>query len=158
MHEVGSDFGFQLMTFVNNEPGWVCWEDFPPCPRPIGELAGFDADFSYMLFGFIPGEAAEGFIRIINPVLFSGEPEGGVEDIREDDKSYYVLQAGQGVQVSRAHSARVIFETTLPDLPLDRMDLRVQSITTKPFIRQEISLLVQIQKVPSSAYAGEKAT
>ncbi len=51
-----------------------------------------------------------------------------------------MLDAGPGLQASRARNARVIFQTTLPDFPLDRMDLRVQSITTKPFIRQEISL------------------
>ncbi len=140
MHEFGSEIGFQLMTFVNDEPGWVCFEGPGLCPRPGWELFGFDTDFSYMLFGFIPGAAAEGFIRIIDPVLFSGEPQGGVEDIREDDDSYYVLHAGSGFQLSRAQSARVIFQTTLPDFELDRMDLRVQSIGTKLFVRQEISL------------------
>jgi len=139
MHEVG-EFGFQLMTVVGGEPGWVCYEDFPPCPRPGIEVFGLDTDFSFRLLGFIPGQANEGFIRIIEPLLFSGEPEGEVADIRESDDAYYTLTAGPGILVRRPSSAVVNFETTLPQMPLDRMDLRIESIGTAEGVQQAVAL------------------
>jgi hypothetical protein len=95
---------------------------------------------AFQVRGFVIGEQTPGYVREIEPVHFSGEPVGGVEEIRDSDDEYYELTADSFSRVSRAHLASVIFKTRLPVFPLQQLGLRVESTTTHTTVRQELAM------------------
>jgi hypothetical protein len=88
----------------------------------------------------VQGEAGGGYFREIVPVDFSGEPVGGVEEIRDADDEYYELTAAVTTRVSRAHNASAILETRLPVFPLLRLGVESESRTTHTTVRQELAI------------------
>jgi hypothetical protein len=132
--------------------GTAGWTTSPPADYK-GSTGYFSLDFgdtwgpegrewhhAFEVRGFVIGEETPGYVREIEPVHFSGEPVGGVEEIRESDDEYYELTADSFSRVSRAHLASVIFKTTLPVFPLQRLGLRVESTTTHTTVRQELAI------------------
>lgn len=101
---------------------------------------GQDWHHAFEVRGFVVGEQGPGYVREIEPVHFSGEPVGGVEEIRDGDDEYYELTADSFSRVSRAHLASVIFKTRLPVFPLQQLGLRVESTTTHTTVRQELAM------------------
>jgi hypothetical protein len=139
MHIVGSDHGYQLMTHVIGQEGWVNYEDFGGL-QPGSDVFGLEYGWIFKLFGFVPGEATAAYMRGIAPLIHTDEPEGGLEEVRESDDERFILKAGNGVRLSRPQTANVIFNTTLPGFALERLDVRIESQTTKLVVRQELSI------------------
>jgi hypothetical protein len=95
---------------------------------------------AFQVWGFVQGEPGGGYFREIAPVDFSGEPVGGVEEIRDADDQYYELTAAVTSRVSRAHNASAIFATKLPVFPLLALGVESESRTTHTTVRQELAI------------------
>ena len=139
MHAVGPENGFQLMTHVIGQEGWVNYEDIGGL-QPGSDIHGLEYGWIFKLFGFVPGEATPAHMRGLTPLIHTGQPEGGVAELGEPDDEHFILTAGNGIRITRSQTASAIFETTLPEFPLDRLDVRIESQTTKNVVRQELSI------------------
>jgi hypothetical protein len=101
---------------------------------------GADWHHAFQVWGFVQGEPGGGYFREIVPVDFSGEPVGGVEEVRDADDQYYELTAAVTSRVSRAHNASAIFSTKLPVFPLLALGVESESRTTHTTVRQELAI------------------